>query len=472
MSRKIIFSLLSLSLVTACAMPGGLPVPNEGSNPLPNEKQVPNPTQLPGAIPPDQADNLPIKPITGPTEQILSSSFGGKIAYLSNRDQPADHVGTGSLENIYALPETQILSPYIYQNGNSRRLGSYTVKSAENISLDFLPNGKEIGYLVPGKDTEKRTLFTQSLNFMDLNSEGFPFGQIIESTQPVYQNSVSPPSPLWGISSKGELAVIKSDNSGKTDIWVGNADGSNLIQVTRTVSPSAGSIQQIDEVVWSPDGNYLFFTLNLIGQIPEGMQPYKKLVRIERNGENPFEYAIPFPVRQIQVSPTGNQLLFTGTEPNQTRPVDHLYTIHVNGADLKALTVGRAGSHYYGKWSPEGKQIVFVNNTKTNSSLCTPPSVMFPPSSPEERQASERYQTCLDAGEEIATIDYDTNNFKLITRNEAQDTYPTWSPDGKFLAFTSNRDGNREIYVIKGDGSNPLNISKNPSEDSRPVWGP
>lgn len=462
MSRKFIFSLLSLSLVTACALPGGLP--------LPNDKQVPNPTQLPNSIPSDQADNLPIKPITGPTDQILTSSFGGKIAYLSNRDQPADHTGTGSVENIYALPETQVISPYIYQNGNSRRLGSYTVKSAENISMGFLPNGKEIGYLVPEKDSEKRTLFTQSLNFIDLNSDGFPIGQKIESTLPVYQKSISPPSALWGISSRGELAVIKADDTGKTDIWVGNADGSNLVQVTRTESPSASSFQEIDEVLWSPDGKYLYYTLNLIGQIPEGMQPYKKLVRIERNGANPFEYAIPFPVRQIQVSPTGNQVLFTGTEPNQTRPVDHLYTIHVNGTNLKALTIGRAGSHYYGKWSPEGKQIVFVNNTKTNSSLCTSPSVMFPPSSPEERQAGERLQACLDAGEEIATVDYDASNFKLITRNEAQDTYPTWSPDGKFLAFTSKRDGNLEIYVMQGDGSKQVNISKNASDDSRPVW--
>ena len=49
---------------------------------------------------------------------------------------------------------------------------------------------------------------------------------------------------------------------------------------------------------------------------------------------------------------------------------------------------------------------------------------------------------------------------------------PTWSPDGKRIAFTSARDGNLEIYVIDADGSNLRRITDHPDRDDFPVWHP
>lgn len=472
MSLKRFYALLSLSLLTACALPGELPLPNEAPRSFPTAKPVSNPTQLPNTIPVNQADNLPIKPITGPTEQILNSSFGGKIAYLSNRDQPADHPGSGSLENENALPETQVVSPYLYQNGRSRRLGSYTLQSAENLSLGFAFQGNQLGYLIPERDPQKLVLYVQSLDFTRLNGEGLPVGRKYENTLPVYKQFLSMHVPRWGISSKNQLAVIKHDETGKTDIWVGKADGTGLVQITQTQRLNEFSLQEIDEVVWSPDGKYLYFTMNLISQLPQGAMPYKHLVRIESTGANQKVFEIPFPIRHIQVAPDGQKLLFTGTDPTQKAVRDHLYSIQSDGTGLKVLTQGHPGDHYYGKWSPDGSEIVYVNNQKNHQSLCAPPPALFPPSSPEDRQAAETYMNCRLAGEELVRIQADGSQFQALTRNEVQDTYPTWSPDGQFVAFTSKRDGNREIYVVKKDGSSPLNISKHPSEDSRPVWGP
>jgi len=37
--------------------------------------------------------------------------------------------------------------------------------------------------------------------------------------------------------------------------------------------------------------------------------------------------------------------------------------------------------------------------------------------------------------------------FKQITKNPADDYHVKWSPDGKKIAFTSNRTGNLDIWV-------------------------
>ena len=49
---------------------------------------------------------------------------------------------------------------------------------------------------------------------------------------------------------------------------------------------------------------------------------------------------------------------------------------------------------------------------------------------------------------EIYVMDNDGGNQRNLTNNPADDRSPSWSPDGKRIAFTSDRDGNREIYVM------------------------
>jgi TolB protein len=52
------------------------------------------------------------------------------------------------------------------------------------------------------------------------------------------------------------------------------------------------------------------------------------------------------------------------------------------------------------------------------------------------------------------------------------DYWPAWSPDGKQIAFTSNRDGQYELYVMGADGGSPRNISNHPAVDNFATWSP
>jgi TolB protein len=55
---------------------------------------------------------------------------------------------------------------------------------------------------------------------------------------------------------------------------------------------------------------------------------------------------------------------------------------------------------------------------------------------------------------------------------EKQNYLPAWSPDGSKLAFMSNRDGNPEIYVVNRDGSGMRRLTNHPENDVTPTWSP
>jgi TolB protein len=57
-----------------------------------------------------------------------------------------------------------------------------------------------------------------------------------------------------------------------------------------------------------------------------------------------------------------------------------------------------------------------------------------------------------------------------LTKNVAGDWSPAWSPDGKKIAFVSQRDGNLEIYVMNADGTGQTRLTDNPAPDEYPAW--
>ena len=66
-----------------------------------------------------------------------------------------------------------------------------------------------------------------------------------------------------------------------------------------------------------------------------------------------------------------------------------------------------------------------------------------------------------------------------LTRNRTHDDSATWSPDGRRLAFVSTRDGDADIYTMNADGTGVRQLTRNsktasgmPILDLAPAWSP
>jgi hypothetical protein len=99
-----------------------------------------------------------------------------------------------------------------------------------------------------------------------------------------------------------------------------------------------------------------------------------------------------------------------------------------------------------------------------------PGDVQTPAWSPDGRKIA--FVSDRDGNSEIYVIHADGSEQRNLTRQPASDSHPSWSPDGRKLAFVSRRDGNAEIYVMNADGSELRNVTRTPSDDLDPAWSP
>ncbi len=59
-----------------------------------------------------------------------------------------------------------------------------------------------------------------------------------------------------------------------------------------------------------------------------------------------------------------------------------------------------------------------------------------------------------------------------LTHADGSDLAPAWSPDRRWIAFQSNRDGNWEIYVMRADGTDTRRLTDDDARDGEPGWSP
>jgi len=142
------------------------------------------------------------------------------------------------------------------------------------------------------------------------------------------------------------------------------------------------------------------------------------------------------------VTPGSGQIAFVSARDGN----NEIYLMNADGSGQVNLTNNPA-SDYSPAWSPDGTRIAFVRSTNCHFGRCGGPPLL-----------------------NIYVMNADGSGLQNLTNNPGSDDAPVWSPDGKRIAFVSDRDGNYEIYVMNADGSGQVNLTNNSASDVSAVW--
>ncbi|BCJ56871.1 VWA domain-containing protein [Micromonospora endophytica] len=100
-----------------------------------------------------------------------------------------------------------------------------------------------------------------------------------------------------------------------------------------------------------------------------------------------------------------------------------------------------------------------------------PGTVAHPALSPDGRRVAFTSDRAGNA--DIWTIGTDGSGLRRLTDHPAEDSWPTWSPDGTRIAFASTRaDLAGDLWVMPAAGGAPTRITDGPAADSQPAWSP
>lgn len=80
--------------------------------------------------------------------------------------------------------------------------------------------------------------------------------------------------------------------------------------------------------------------------------------------------------------------------------------------------------------------------------------------------------SCNQSGFQLYIYDTQTGDTKRVTSESTSHTYPAWSHDGLFLAFAKYINGNNEIFLLNLETLQQTRITHHPSNDIMPTWSP
>lgn len=187
-------------------------------------------------------------------------------------------------------------------------------------------------------------------------------------------------------------------------------------------------------------------------------------------------------------SQDGNIYFVSDRENGQT----NIWRISEKGGKAERITSFKTGDVRWPAMSADGKTIVFeyefqVWKLDTGSKRVAPVKLDIAAETQENLAEIENFNSQVDDFDlapssrriafsihgEIFTAPVEEGDLRQITDSAARDRSPTWSPDGKSMAFVSDRSGREEIYVISADtASEPQKITDHDSLKFSFNWSP
>ena len=251
------------------------------------------------------------------------------------------------------------------------------------------------------------------------------------------------------------------------EIYYGDYDGES--QKRLTINRSLTGFP-----AWSPDGNsigYVSFRAGRGGNILiANIRGARQGIQDDLTGGKGENWLPAF-------SPDGTHVAFASTRDGNTE----VYIANRDGSNVRQLT-HHPSIDTSPTWSPSGTQIAFVSDRtgspqlyvvgvdgldsrplRIGESYCDRPT--WSPAPYNEIAFAAR----SGPGFDIKVFDVATNSVHALTSGEGSNESPSWAPNGRHLAFASNRNGKYQIFTVGRDGKNVRQITRLGS-NTQPDW--
>ncbi len=183
---------------------------------------------------------------------------------------------------------------------------------------------------------------------------------------------------------------------------------------------------------------------------------------------------------------TRTRLVFVSDRDYTDRRRKELYISDYDGFNVRQVTVNRQLSILPG-WTPGGRGIIYTSYRNGDPQIYL--SWIFEgrsvPNVTNERPGTQAFAAVVSPdGKKIAYSSNRAGTFDIwvanidgtgahnLTGTPAQDTAPCWSPSGLEIAFTSGRSGSPQLWVMDSEGLNLRRLSTVGNYNDACAWNP
>jgi len=183
------------------------------------------------------------------------------------------------------------------------------------------------------------------------------------------------------------------------------------------------------------------------------------------------------------MSPDGKRIAFYGKYDK--RKTWSIHVGNIDGTHMQRLTKVKNVWDSAPAWSADGNTIIFSREYKGKNGQWQEEVWLMKADGTEQRQIKAikgRAAKIMPDGRvlfqskagpsQISIANIDGSNVITLTNDGTNNMSPKLSPNGKHIAYLSNKDGNQEVYIMNIDGTNQKRLTVNSIKEWSPAWSP